>query len=180
MSALTKREAELMMVRNTRMMKKSKPRKKALIPEIHDPSLESRFWGEGPILRKAQLRVGDPIKVSAHTEFGVIIIERCKEAESTHTVSKRTRKGVEVPEPVIDITNETVQIIPAGAKIDILVYQGKLIVRKEVSFDIVEYIKPSFSSDSLRKLRLLSVFSGGGTGSAAMVDTGLFESVIYI
>lgn len=177
MNALKVHEAELLMVRNTKMMKKVKPRKKAVIPTASPSPQESRFWGEGPILRKAKFNVGDPIKVRADKDLGIIIIERCEEEVSTHTVSKRIRKGMDVPEPVIDITNETVQIIPAGVSIDIFVYQGKLIIRKEVSFEIIEYSKSAFTSDSLQKIRLLSLFSGGGLGTASFVDTGLYESI---
>ncbi|MDC0764265.1 DNA cytosine methyltransferase [Brevibacillus sp. AG] len=178
MSAVLKQDTDLLMIRNTRMMKKVKPRKgKPIIPEAKGISPESRFWGEGPVLRKANLHPGDPIKVESFPQWGVIVIERCQETESTHIVSRRLRKGMEVAEPVIDITNETVQVIPAGTKIDILVYRDKLVIRKEISFELIEYVRPSFTSDSLKKLRLLSIFSGGGTGTASMVDTGLYESV---
>ncbi|MGG4499034.1 DNA cytosine methyltransferase [Brevibacillus reuszeri] len=159
------------------MMKKVKPRTRKVIPTATALPPESRFWGEGPVLRKANFVPGEPIKVESFPQWGVIVIERCDDGESTHTVSRRLRRGMQIEEPIIDITNESVQMIPAGTKIDILVYPHKLIIRKEISFELVEYTRPSFVSDPLKKLRLLSLFSGGGTAVATMVDTGLFESV---
>ncbi|CEH28283.1 DNA cytosine methyltransferase [Aneurinibacillus migulanus] len=134
----------------------------------------TRLFIEPPALEAAGLQVGESIQYTFLEE--AIVITRSEDA--SNIVSRRKRAHWKSPRPLIDRANkEITRILRARERIDILVSDGQLVIRHSRSFDLCVIEKPLLPGNDLKKLRLYSMPAGGGIGTAALIDTGFFESV---
>lgn len=135
----------------------------------------TRIWIEPTALEAAGLQVGDSITQTV-TRDAVIL--RLSAEETGHTVSKRKRPSWSEPRPLYETCNKEVTLVlQPRERIDILVSDGMIVIRKERSFDLYHIETPRLQGSELKKLRLFSGPCGGGVGTAAAVDTGLYEAV---
>ncbi|WP_182101620.1 DNA cytosine methyltransferase [Niallia taxi] len=100
-----------------------------------------------------------------------------RDDDSKYKISKRKRNGKE--RPLFDRCNKSLTaVLRAKTRIDILVSDGMLVIREEKSFEFIyNPDKPLLQGADLGKLRLYSAPTGGGFGTASLVDTGYFEAV---
>ncbi|MFB8378112.1 DNA cytosine methyltransferase [Paenibacillus taichungensis] len=135
----------------------------------------TRIWIEPTALEAAGLKVGDSITQTV-TRDAVIL--RASVEDTGHTVSKRKRPSWSEPRPLYETCNkEVTMVLLPRERIDILVSDGMIVIRKERSFDLFHIETPRLQGGDLKKLRLFSGPCGGGIGTAAAVDTGLYEAV---
>lgn len=135
----------------------------------------TRIWIEPTALEAAGIKIGDSITQTVTRD--AVILRRSRE-DTGHSVSRRKRPSWSEPRPLYETCNkEVTMVLLPRERIDILVSDGMLVIRKERSFDLFYIETPRLQGGELKKLRLLSGPCGGGIGTAAAVDTGLFEAV---
>lgn len=145
-------------------------------PRKNDPGGKvCRLWLENTVLKDAGLRAGDGIVVNFIKEY--VHIRTAKPFEMA-TYKLHSKKG----EPILDICNRDIHsILGVNVKIDVVVKDEELYVYKEETFNLVSMgKKPNYSSDGLSKLRVMSLFCGGGGMTSAFVNTQAFESVFAV
>ncbi|MCY9763527.1 DNA cytosine methyltransferase [Paenibacillus alvei] len=135
----------------------------------------TRIWIEPTALEAAGFSVGDYI---TQTVTGDAIILRLSNTKTKHSVSKRKKPSWEYERPLYETCNQEITlVIKPRERIDILVSQGMLVIKKERSFDLFVINTPHLQGSDLKKLRLYSAPSGCGLATAAAVSTGLYEAV---
>ena len=119
--------------------------------------------------------MGDKISQSVTRDA---IILRLSAEETMHTISKRKRPSWTHDRPLYDTcSKEITLVILPRERIDMLVSDGMIVIRKERSFDLFIVEKPLLRGSELKKLRLYSAPSGAGIATASAVSTGLYEAV---
>lgn len=133
-----------------------------------------RIFLEPAVLEVGNFEVGES---NAYTYLKDALVIK-KEEESDYKVSKRKRPSWEKHRPLIDYSNgDLVMLFSLKEKIDILVSDSVIVIRKERSFDLCIIGQPRLSgSETLQKLTLASYPSGAGIATAALEATGYFES----
>lgn len=129
---------------------------------------------EPAVLEVGGFVVGESISYT-RTQSALVI----KKAEdSKYKVSKRKRPSWEHYRPLIDYSNGDLALLfRAKEKIDILVGDEVIVIRKSLSFDLCVIGQPRLGSpDPLKKLTFASFPSGAGVASSALEETGFFES----
>ncbi|MFT9494376.1 MULTISPECIES: DNA cytosine methyltransferase [Bacillota] len=133
-----------------------------------------RIFLEPVVLEAAHFEVGESISYTL-TKTELII----RKAEDTnYKVAKRKRPSWPKHRPLIDYSNSDLSVVfQAREKIDILVSESIIIIRKEKSFDLCVIGQPRLGlGKDLKKLTVASFPSGAGIATAALEDTGFFES----
>jgi len=135
-----------------------------------------RIWLEPVVLEAGNFEVGESISYTVTKQ--ALIIQKAEDTE--YKVSKRKRPSWDKHRPLIDYTNESLGLLFSyKEKIDILVSDSVIVIRKEQSFDLCYIGQPRLGSpDPLKKLTFASFPSGAGIASAALEETGFFESVM--
>lgn len=129
---------------------------------------------EHGVLEAAGFIPGDGIHMTITNDSLVFT----KTEDKTHIVSKRKRAGWQNERPVLDrCSKEISKVIRARQRIDILVSNGKLVIREERSYELCHMRENELQGGDLQKIRLFSMPSGAGISAAAVCDTGYFESV---
>lgn len=133
-----------------------------------------RIWLEPVVLEAGNFEVGESISYTFTKQ--ALIIKKADESE--YKVSKRKRPSWEKHRPLIDYANgDLAALFSYREKIDILVSDSVIVIRKEQSFDLCFIGQPRLGSpDPLKKLTFASFPSGAGIASAALEETGFFES----
>ncbi|WP_054029192.1 DNA cytosine methyltransferase [Bacillus sp. FJAT-28004] len=135
----------------------------------------TRIFIEPVTLEAAGFKVGDLIS-QVITKDAVIL--RLSDEKTGHTISKRKRPSWTRERPLYETYSKNITlVIQPRERIDMLVSDGMIVIRKERSFDLFVIEQPQLQGAGLQKLRLYSGPSGGGFATAAAVDTGLYEAV---
>lgn len=135
----------------------------------------TRIFIEPVALEAAGFSVGDSIS-QIITKDAVIL--RVSGQKTGHSISKRKRPSWTRERPIYDSYNKDIMLVLLPReRIDMLVSDGMIVIRKERSFDLFMIEQPQLQGSDLQKLRLYSGPSGGGFATAAAVDTGLYEAV---
>lgn len=135
-----------------------------------------RVFIESAVLEVGNFEVGESISYTYVKQALVI-----KKAEDTqYKVSKRKRPSWNKERPLIDYSNGDLALLfRAKEKIDILVSDSVIVIRKEQSFDLCVIGQPRLTStESMKKLTVASLPSGCGIATAALESTGFYESKI--
>ncbi|MGS2778358.1 DNA cytosine methyltransferase [Robertmurraya sp. GLU-23] len=104
-----------------------------------------------------------------------------KKAEDTfYRVSKRKRPSWNKERPLIDYSNGDLALLfRTKEKIDILVSDSVIVIRKEQTFDLCVIGQPRLSSrNPMSKLTVASFPSGAGVAPSVLESTGFFEGKI--
>lgn len=134
----------------------------------------TRIWIEPTALEAAGFDVGDGIRQTVTND--AVILTRTE--ERTRIISKRKLPSWSHARPLFESCNDEITaIFREREKIDLLINDGMIVIRKERSFDLFIIEKPMLQGRELKKLRLYSAPSGGGMATAALVDTDLYEAV---
>lgn len=134
----------------------------------------TRIFIEPVALEAAGFQVGDGIVKTIYRD--AIIYTRS--TDKTRFVSRRKRPGWSRERPLFDdCSKELTAVIRARERIDLLISDGQIVIRRERSFDLFVIEKPLLQGSELKKLRLYSAPCGGGMATAALYDTGLYEPV---
>ncbi len=133
-----------------------------------------RVFLEPHVLEQAGFEVGEGVQYTFVQE--ALVIQR---AEGSKTkVSKRKRKHWPEHRPLIDHTNKELgKVLRVRERVDILVSEGQLVIRRERSFDLCVFENRLLEGTNLKKLRLGSFPSGAGAATGALMDTGFYEPV---
>lgn len=133
-----------------------------------------RIFLESAVLEVGGFEVGESISYTRTQQ--ALIIKKAEESE--HKVAKRKRPSWEHYRPLIDYSNgDLAMLFRAKEKIDILVGESVIVIRRSLSFDLCVIGQPRLGSpDPLKKLTFASFPSGGGIASSALEETGFFES----
>ncbi|MEI2357863.1 DNA cytosine methyltransferase [Mesobacillus zeae] len=133
-----------------------------------------RLFLEPVVLEAGNFEVGESISYTFVKQ--ALIIKKADESE--YKVAKRKRPSWDKYRPLIDYSNgDLAMLFGTREKIDILVSDSVIVIRKEQSFDLCVIGQPRLESEKpLKKLTFASFPSGAGIASAALEDTGFFES----
>lgn len=135
----------------------------------------TRIWIEPVALEAAGFKVGDHI-TQIVTKDALIL--RLSQDASNHRISKRKRSSWAYERPLYETCNKEVTVvIQPRERVDMLISEGMIVIRKERSFDLFVIGQPQLQGNDLKKLRLYSAPAGAGIATAAAIDTGLFEPV---
>lgn len=135
-----------------------------------------RVFIEPGVVEAGNFVVGESISYTYVKQALVI-----KKAEDTqYKVSKRKRPSWNKERPLIDYSNGDLALLfRAKEKIDILVSDSVIVIRKEQSFDLCVIGQTRLTStEPMRKLTVASFPSGAGVATSALESTGFFESKI--
>ncbi|MFB4324593.1 DNA cytosine methyltransferase [Priestia sp. BR_2] len=134
----------------------------------------TRIWIEPTSLEAAGFTVGQGVKQTITCD--AIILTRSDSME--RTISKRKRPSWAHPRPLYEAcSKEVTAVIHARERIDLLISDGMIVIRRERSFDLFFVEKPMLQGAELQKLRLYSAPAGGGLATAALCDSGFYEAV---
>jgi hypothetical protein len=135
-----------------------------------------RIFIESAVLEVGNFEVGEFISYTKTKD--ALVIQ--KSHNSTHKVAKRKRPSWDNYRPLIDYTNGDLALLfRVKEKVDILVSDSVIVVRRTRSFDLCVIGQPRLGSPNpLKKLTFASFPSGAGIASAALEETGYFESKI--
>lgn len=133
-----------------------------------------RIFLEPTVLEAGNFKVGESISYT-YTNQALIIK---KDEDTSYKVAKRKRPSWPAHRPLIDYSNADLAVLfTHKEKIDILVSDSLIVIRKEQSFDLCVIKQPLLTgSNPLQKLTFASYPSGAGIASAALESTGYFES----
>lgn len=135
----------------------------------------TRIWIESVTLEAAGFQVGQYIK-QIITKDAIVL--KASVAPTGHTVSKRKRSSWAYERPLFEACNKDITlVIQPRERVDMLISDGMIVIRKERSFDLFVMGAPRLLGENLKKLRLYSGPSGAGIATAAAADTGLYEPV---
>jgi site-specific DNA-cytosine methylase len=141
---------------------------------------QTRLYFESSILEAANLAVGSFVKVIIQDE-SVVLTRAEVEEDSDGIISRRLRPGWERPRPYFDRSNPKItSVLRARERIDIIIRDGHITVRHESSFDLCFIGEKEQQGAELAKLRFLSLPSGMGMATAALVNTSLYEAVAAV
>lgn len=133
----------------------------------------TRLYFEPSVLESAGFSPGD--SVSLRLEQDAVFLVRCENGEGV--ISRRQRAGWKAPRPYFDRKNPDItRVLRARQRIDMIVRDGEIQVRAMTSFSLVEISDTEFQSDHLKRLRCLSIPAGAGVATAALCQSGLYES----
>ncbi|RRJ54658.1 DNA cytosine methyltransferase [Paenibacillus oralis] len=136
----------------------------------------TRLYFEPSVLEEAGFNVGESVKISIQQD-SIILFRAPDEQNSDGIISRRLRRGWEKARPYFDRSNaEISSVLRAKERIDIIIREGHITVRHERSFDLT-LSEGMLQGEELQKLRLLSLPSGMGMATAALVNTSLYEAV---
>lgn len=137
---------------------------------------KTRLYFEPSVLEEAGFDVGQAVKISIEKE-SIILLRASEQEDSDGVISRRFRAGWEKARPYFDRSNaEISSVLRARERIDIIIRDGHITVRNERTFDLT-YSEEHLQGAGLKKLRLLSLPSGMGMATAALVNTCLYEAV---
>lgn len=92
------------------------------------------LWLESTVLESAGFSIGDGVQLSFVLE--AIVLRKSEDAE--HVISKRKRPSWSHARPLFDRCNkEITKVIRARERIDVLVSEGQIVIRRERSFDLL-------------------------------------------
>lgn len=133
-----------------------------------------RIFLEPVVLEVAGFQVGESISY-VRTETALIIQ---KAEESSYIVAKRKRPSWKHHRPLIDHSNGDLALLfRAKEKIDILVGESVIVIKKSLSFDLCVIGQPRLEkTNPMKKLTFASFPSGAGIACAALEETGFYES----
>lgn len=135
----------------------------------------TRIWIEPVALEAAGFQIGQYIS-QVVTQDAIIL--RASAAATDHSISKRKRSSWAYERPLYETCNKEVTVvIQPRERIDMLITDGMIVIRKERSFDLFVMGRPLLLGDELKKLRLYSGPTGAGIATAVAVDTALYEPV---
>jgi len=136
----------------------------------------TRLAFEPSCLEAAGFEVGDSVCISIEQD-SVILVRNSDPEKSDGVISRRIRPGWKKARPYFDRSNaEIAATLRARERIDIIIRDGHITVRHERTFDLT-YTNERLHGEGLQKLRLLSLPSGMGMATAALVNTSYFEAV---
>lgn len=137
---------------------------------------QTRIYLECGVLEAGNFAVGAPVKISIQ-EDSIVIINSPTEEDSDGVISRRFRSGWERPRPYFDRSNAMIsKVLGAKRRIDIIIRDGHITIRHERTFEF-SLSEGSLQGSELQKLRLLSIASGIGMGTSALVNTNLYDAV---
>ncbi|KZE67979.1 hypothetical protein AWM68_17560 [Fictibacillus phosphorivorans] len=133
-----------------------------------------RIFLESTVLEAGNFAVGEHISYTITNN--ALVIQKTE--DPSYKVAKRKRPSWKEHRPLIDYCNGDLGILfRAKEKIDILVSDSTIVIRKELSFDLCVIGQPRLEGEQpLKKLTFASFPSGAGVASAALEETGYFES----
>lgn len=133
-----------------------------------------RIFIEPAVLETGNFEVGESISYTYINQ--ALVIKKAEDSE--YKVAKRKRPSWDKHRPLIDYSNsELAMLFRVREKIDILVSDSVIVIRKEQSFDLCVIGQPRLETNNpLKKLTFASFPSGAGIASAALESTGYFDS----
>ncbi|WP_449010271.1 DNA cytosine methyltransferase [Paenibacillus taichungensis] len=137
---------------------------------------QTRLYFEPSVLEEAGFDVGELVNISIQQD-SVVLVRASDEENSSGVISRRLRQGWDKARPYFDRSNAEISaVLRARERIDIIIRDGHITVRHERTFDLT-FSEERFQGEGLQKLRLLSLPSGMGMATAALVNTSLYEAV---
>lgn len=135
----------------------------------------TRLWLEKAVLRAGNFEPGMGLIISTNDNYVHI---RAAELFETQTHKVHKKKG----EPLLDVCNRDVDsVLGVGIKIDVVVKEREIYVYKEMSFEMFNGVKKSkFWNEDAKKLKVISLFAGGGAMTSGFVNTQACESVFAV
>ncbi|MCK2000736.1 DNA (cytosine-5-)-methyltransferase [[Brevibacterium] frigoritolerans] len=135
----------------------------------------TRLWLEKAVLRAGSFEPGMGLIIKTHEDYVHIRTAHLLEMQ-THKVHQK--KG----EPLLDVCNRDVDaVLGVGIKIDVVVKEKEIFVYKEMSFKMFGgFDQNEFWKEEQNKLRVVSLFSGGGAMTSGFVNTQACESVFAV